>query len=91
MWYIDTCLYSNCFTFSLVLFSHLVFLPFLSLCVFSLLYSFLLLAFLASPFTVYDYALLYRLTLWDLPFLSINRFWPLVSISLGLPTHLLVV
>lgn len=45
MWSIDVCLYSYCFTFSLVFFSHLVFLPFLSLSVFSLLYFFLLLAF----------------------------------------------
>ena len=45
MWSINAYPYSYCFAFSLVFFSHLVFLPFLSLFVFSLLYSFLLLTF----------------------------------------------
>ena len=65
MWSIGATLYSYCFTFSLVFFSHLVFLPFLSLSMFSILFFFLLLAclasillFMATPFyTIYHYGI----------------------------------
>ena len=43
------------------------------------------------PPTIHGYPLLYCLPLWNLPLLSLNHFWLLVGISLGLPTKLLVV
>ena len=92
-WSIDACLYFYHITFSLVFFFyHLVFLSFLFP-----LYSFLplLLALLfffpPPPPTIHGYPLLYCLPLWNLPLLSLNHFWLLVGISLGLPTNLLVV
>ena len=36
-------------------------------------------------------SLIYRLPLWDLPLLHLNRFWFLTGIPLGLPTNLLAV
>ena len=53
MWSIDAFLYFYYFTFSLVFFSHLDFLPLLSLSMFSLLYSFLLLAFSSLPLLLF--------------------------------------
>ena len=57
-----------------------------SLSVFSSLF-FLTSCFLPSPFfSVHGYPFLHRLPSWNLPLLSLNHFWLLMGISLGLPT-----
>ena len=71
-------------------------LPFFSFCLsefsFPSILPFLSLPFFLPPlFTVHGYLFLYHLPLWDLPLLSLNRFWLLMGISLGLPTILLAV
>ena len=88
MWSIDACPSSYFLTFSLVFFLLNISI-FLCLSMFSFLSS--TFCFLASPFTVHGYPLLYYLSLWNLPILSLNRFWLLVGISPGLPTNLPVV
>ena len=62
---------------------------FLSPCFLFSILSYFLLSFLSS--TVHGYPILYRLSLWDLPILSLNHFQLLVGISPRLPIHLLVV
>ena len=80
------------FTFSLIFF--LIFLLLFSFFFhffFHVFLCFLLFLFYllrSSPFTVYGYPFLYHLPLWDLPLLSLNRFWLLMGIPLRLPTSL---
>ena len=85
-WSIDACLCSyNLFSFFFflvcVLSFSLFFLPFLSTSP-----SFSLFPY--PPFIIDSYPFLYHLTLWDLPFLSLNYFWLLIDVLLGLPTSL---
>ena len=65
------------------------------LCFFLSILSYLssLLCFFSSPppSSVHGYPLLYHLPLWNLPLLSLNRFWLLVGISPELLINLLVV
>ena len=85
MWSIDACPSSYCLTFSLVFL-----LLNLSICLCLSMFSFLssTFCFLASPFTIHGYPLLYHLPFWNLPLLSLNHFWLFVGISPGLPTNL---
>ena len=76
-----------------VYFLSLVFFPiFLSFLFGFFVYSFIFYSFffyfLRPPFTIHGYPFLYHLPLWDLPFLSLNRFWLLMGIPLGLLTSL---
>ena len=77
---ISTVYFLSCFLSNLSLFS-LVF-PVYS----SVFYSFFSTSCL---FLYYSWPpLIYRLPLWDLPLLSLNRFWLLIGIPPGLPTNL---
>jgi len=87
MWSIDACLYSYCFlSLSLAFFP--IFLSFLWFFHVFLCLLFLIFYHFRRPFTVHGYPFLYHLPLWDLPFLSFNRFGLLMSIPPGLPTSL---
>ena len=58
------------------------------------MYSFVFYSFLSASCLLLYYSWLpfiYYLSLWDLPLLSLNRFWLLMAIPLGLPTNLPVV